>query len=75
MTFQAFIDTIKQKTGMTPADFAREARAQGLIATGTTPEKMINWLQEEFKLSHKHAVAIHATLKTRKVIVSRPRKK
>ena len=75
MTFQAFIDTIKQKTGMTPADFAQAAREQGLIATGTTPEKMIRWLKEDYKLSHKHAVAIHATLKARKVIVSRPRKK
>lgn len=51
MTFQAYLDTIKSKTGKTPADFRALAIRKGFH---TRPELM-NWLKQEFDLGYGHA--------------------
>jgi hypothetical protein len=71
MTFQAYIDTIQAKTGLTPADFKVLAEKKGFYKNGSIPEtvkamQIINWIKEEFKLGHGHAMAIVATLKGKK---------
>ena len=68
MSFQAYIDNIKAKTGKTPADFKKMADKKGFM-TGdqlnpeTKATEVTNWLKEEFELGHGHAMAIYATLK------------
>ncbi len=59
MSFQAYLDSIKAKTGKTPADFAKLAKARGLAAHG----EIVAWLKAEFELGHGHANAIAAVLK------------
>ena len=57
MTYQAYLDTIKSKTGKTPADFRKLAAKKGLTKY---PDLMI-WLKSEFELGHGHAnVIAHA---------------
>jgi Domain of unknown function (DUF4287) len=68
MTFQAYIDNIKTKTGLSPADFKKRAEAKGFIISGklnpqTKATQVTNWLKEEFDLGHGHAMAIYATFK------------
>ena len=54
MTYQAYLDTIKSKTGKTPADFRKLAAKKGLTQY---PELMV-WLKSEFELGHGHANVI-----------------
>jgi len=68
MSFQAYIDNIKAKTGKTPADFKQLAEKKGFIVdrklnSKTKATEITNWLKEEFKLGHGHAMAIYATFK------------
>jgi len=71
MSFQAYIDNIKTKTGKTPADFKKLAVDKGFIFDGklnpkTKATEITNWLKEEFELGHGHAMAIYATFKGKK---------
>lgn len=66
MSFQAYIDNIKTKTGKSPQDFKKLAEEKGFVVGGEIPKsikatKITNWLKEEFELSH--AMAIFASLK------------
>ena len=68
MSFQAYIDNIRTKTGKTPEDFKTLAEAKGFIkegqlAQGIKATEVTNWLKEEFALGHGHAMAIYAAFK------------
>jgi predicted transport protein len=58
MSFQAYLDTVKAKTGKTPADFAKLASDKGLTKHG----ELVTWLKSDFELGHGHANAIVAVL-------------
>lgn len=58
MSFQAYIDNIQAKTGLTPADFEAAARAKGLLEPGVKVMQIVNWLKEDYDLGHGHAMAI-----------------
>jgi hypothetical protein len=58
MSFQAYLDNIKAKTGKTPDDFAKLASQKGLAKHG----EIVAWLKTEFALGHGHANAIAAVL-------------
>ena len=66
MSFQAYIDNIKAKTGKTPADFKKLAANQGLLDPGTKAGAVVAWLKKDFDLGHGHAMAIYATFKGKK---------
>lgn len=68
MSFQAYIDNIKAKTGKSPDDFKKLAEKKGLIQKGklnpaVKAGEITTWLKEEFELGHGHAMAIYATFK------------
>lgn len=68
MSFQAYIDNIKTKTGKSPEDFRKLAEEKGFLVNGEIPKsikatEITNWLKEEFELGHGHAMAIYASLK------------
>lgn len=54
MTFQAYLDTIKEKTGKTPADFKILVAEKGLAKHG----EIVAWLKSDFGLGHGHANAM-----------------
>ena len=54
MTYKAYIDNIKAKTGRTPEDFRKEAREKGLVKY----VELLKWLKTECGLGHGHANAI-----------------
>jgi len=61
MSFEAYIDNIKTKTGKTPEDFKKLAEKKGLLKPGVKAMQIVNWLKEDFDLGHGHAMAIYAT--------------
>ena len=68
MSFQAYIDNIKAKTGKGPADFKKLAEQKGFTKNGKIkPEvkagEIVKWLKEDFDLGHGHSMAIYALLK------------
>lgn len=88
MSFQAYLDTIKNKTGKTPAHFKKLAEKQNLLNENTRAGDLVKWLKNEFELGHGHAMAIwkffqdngwvsnkKATLKEEKSKTPAPKKK
>ncbi len=63
MSFQAYIDNIKAKTGKTPDDFKKLAGKKGLLKEGVKAGEVVAWLKKDFKLGHGHAMAIYMTFK------------
>jgi hypothetical protein len=54
MTYQAYLDSIKAKTGKTPDDFRKLAAEKGL----TKSPEIMAWLKSDFGLGHGHANVI-----------------
>ncbi len=68
MSFQAYIDNIKTKTGKSPQDFRKLAEEKGFLKNGMLIKtikatQITNWLKDEFELGHGHAMAIYALFK------------
>jgi len=68
MSFQAYIDNIKTKTGKTPEDFIRLATEKGFLENGKLKPsvkagEIVDWLKKDFDLGHGHAMAIYALFK------------
>src|SRR5258708_14890672 len=61
MTFQAYLDTIKAKTGKSPEDFKALATDKGLVEY----RPILSWLKSDFGLGQGHANAMaHVILET-----------
>lgn len=68
MSFQAYIDNIKAKTGKSPDDFKKLAEAKGFLQKGklnpaVKATQITDWLKKDFDLGHGHAMAVYAMLK------------
>jgi len=71
MSFKAYIDNIKAKTGVTPEGFKKLAEQKGYLHDGklkteTKAAQILKWLKDDFDLGHGHAMAIYATFKGKK---------
>jgi Domain of unknown function (DUF4287) len=64
MSFQAYLDNIKAKTGKTPEDFKVLAEQKGLLGEGVKTGQIVAWLKEDFGLGRGHAMAIVLTLRS-----------
>lgn len=63
MTFQAYLDTIKAKTGLGPKEFRQLAEAKGFLQPGVKTGTITAWLKDEYGLGPGHGMAIVATFK------------
>ncbi|GAB3950459.1 hypothetical protein GCM10028805_28550 [Spirosoma harenae] len=63
MSFQAYIDNIRAKTGKGPDDFIKLAGEKGLLKPGTKAGAIVAWLKEDFDLGHGHSMAIYKLFK------------
>jgi hypothetical protein len=63
MSFQAYIDNIRTKTGKSPEDFKTLADKKGLLKPGVKAMEIVAWLKKDFGLGHGHAMAIYAIFK------------
>jgi Domain of unknown function (DUF4287) len=68
MSFQAYIDNIKSKTGKSPEDFKKLAEEKGFLQNGQLKSdvkagQIVSWLKEDFDLGHGHSMAIFALFK------------
>ena len=68
MSFQAYLNTIEQKTGKSAADLRAMGAARGwtagaTLADGIKPMAIVATLKDELGLGHGHAMAVVALLK------------
>jgi hypothetical protein len=68
MSFQAYLDNIKIKTGKSADDFKQLAAEKGYtengqLRAGIKAGEIIKWLKDDFDLGHGHSMAIVAVLK------------
>jgi hypothetical protein len=66
MSFQAYIDNIRAKTGKSPEEFKKLAEKQGLLKPGVKAGAIVAWLKKDYGLGHGHAMAIYAAFKGNK---------
>jgi len=68
MSFQAYLDNIKIKTGKGPDDFRQMAEQKGFLQNGELKPTVkagdiVQWLKNDFQLGHGHAMAVYALFK------------
>jgi hypothetical protein len=57
MSFQAYLDTIEKKTGLTPRHLVEQAHARG-FGPGTKATPILAWLAEDHDLGRGHGMAL-----------------
>lgn len=58
MSFQAYLDTIEKKTGLTPRQLVELAAAKGLDQPGVKAGEILAWLKDEYQLGRGHGMAL-----------------
>src|ERR1700755_373236 len=58
MSFQAYLDNIEDKTGLTGRQLIALAHDKGLDAPGTKAGAIVDWLATDYDLGRGHAMAI-----------------
>lgn len=65
MSFQAYLDNIKTKTGKTPEDFKKQLEKEKLLKPDMKASDLVKWLKDKFDLGHGHSMAIWAVFKSK----------
>lgn len=65
MSFQAYLDSIKEKTGHTPAELKELAEEAGIYSPDMLFNSLKLWLHEEYGLGHGHCLAVWAVWKNK----------
>ena len=58
MSFQAYLDTIEDKTGLTPRQLVDIAKERGFDAPDVKAGVIIDWLKADYGLGRGHAMAL-----------------
>lgn len=67
MSFQAYLDTIEKKTGLTPRQLLDLAHERGFDET-TKATPIVEWLAQDYGLGRGHAIAmVHVITKGPKI--------
>jgi hypothetical protein len=63
MSFQAYLDNIEDKTGLTPRRFVELAKERGYDDPSVKAGVIVAWLKEEYGLGRGHAMALVHVIK------------
>jgi hypothetical protein len=63
MSFQAYLDTIEDKTGLTPRQLLAVAHERGLDEPPVKAADVVTWFTEDYGLGRGHAMAFLHVLK------------
>ena len=63
MSFQAYLDNIEEKTGLTPRQFIDLAQERGLDGPDVKAGLIVDWLNEDYGLGRGHAMALVHVIK------------
>ena len=74
MSFQAYLSSIKTKTGKTPDDFRALAKKAGILNPEMKANDLVAWLKQEFDLGRGHSMAVWAVFKDKGWVNPRSKK-
>jgi len=74
MSFEAYINNVKEKTGKTPEDFKKEMEKAKIFSAEMKATALVQFLKEKYGLGHGHSMSIWAYFKM-KGWVNDPKKK
>ncbi|MER5998959.1 DUF4287 domain-containing protein [Nonomuraea angiospora] len=63
MSFQAYLDNIEDKTGLTPREFIALAKERGFDEPSVKAGVIIDWLKQDYDLGRGHAMALVHVIK------------
>jgi hypothetical protein len=63
MSFQAYLDNIEEKTGLTPRQLIELAKEKGFDAPDVKAGVILDWLKEDFDLGRGHGMALVHVIK------------
>jgi hypothetical protein len=63
MSFQAYLDNIEEKTGLTPRQLIELAAQKGFAGSSVKAGEVIAWLKTDYDLGRGHAMAIVHVMK------------
>ena len=63
MSFQAYLDAIETKTGLTPRQLVELARERGFDSPGTKAGAIVDWLKADYDLGRGHSMALVHVIK------------
>ena len=63
MSFQAYLDNIEKKTGLTPREFMALANERGLDQPSVKSAEIVQWLKDDYDLGRGHAMALVHVIK------------
>ena len=63
MSFQAYLDNIEEKTGLTPRQFIARAEEKGLAGPSAKSGDILGWLKADYGLGRGHGMAIVHVIK------------
>jgi hypothetical protein len=63
MSFQAYLDSIEAKTGLTPRELIAQAHERGYDDPNTKAGVIVDWLKEDHDLGRGHAMALVHVIK------------
>lgn len=63
MSFQAYLDTIEKKTGLTPRELLAKASERGFEGPDAVAGDVIAWLAADYGLGRGHAMALVHVIK------------
>jgi hypothetical protein len=63
MSFQAYLDAVKAKTGKTPEQLKVLASKAGVFSPDMKATALIAWLHQEFGLGRGHSMAVWTVFK------------
>ncbi len=58
MSFQAYLDTIEDKTGLTPRQLLELARQKGFDDAAVSAGEILAWLKADYGLGRGHGMAL-----------------
>jgi hypothetical protein len=63
MSFQAYLDNIEEKTGLTPRQFIELAHDKGYDDPSVKAGVIVDWLKADYDLGRGHAMALVHVIK------------
>lgn len=63
MSFQAYLDAVEKKTGLTPRQLIEVAREKGFKDESVQAGVILEWLKSEYGLGRGHGMAIVHVIK------------
>lgn len=63
MSFQAYLDAVEKKTGLTPRRLVEIATARGLAADSIKAGEILEWLKTDYDLGRGHGMAMVHVIK------------